>query len=328
MGSHLAEHLLDLGTWTAAGTVYGGDENIAHLRDRLELYEAELSELETVRNIIEDSRPDAIFHLAAQPLPSLSRIDPWFTLENNIRGQLILLEAFKALGLAPRTLVIGSGEEYGRAGADELPLTEDHPLRPCNSYALAKVAAEQAADYFTKQFGLNILSFRFMGVRTPAEIGAEIDAMAADPASGAWLLWTRTDARDAAIACRLAAEASEVPSGPYNITGARIVLDQPGQLEAPGDIDEPLTSSLTRVEVMRTLDRVRLAGRLPGETLTSHYRAARDMLDRFGDLPRALAAYNAGPAAVEQYGGIPPYPETQAYVRRVLDEARRLEPGG
>jgi len=69
VGSHLAEHLLDLGTWTVAGTVYGGDENIAHLRDRLELYEAELSELETVRNIIEDSRPDAIFHLAEQPLP-------------------------------------------------------------------------------------------------------------------------------------------------------------------------------------------------------------------------------------------------------------------
>lgn len=64
----------------------------------------------------------------------------------------------------------------------------------------------------------------------------------------------------------------------------RIVLDQPGQLEAPGDIDEPLTSSLTKVEVMRTLDRVRLAGRVPGETLTSHYRAARDMLDRFAEI--------------------------------------------
>ncbi len=44
----------------------------------------------------------------------------------------------------------------------------------------------------------------------------------------------------------------------------------------------------------------------------------RRMLDRFGDLDRALAAYNAGPGAVDRFGGVPPYPETRDYVRRVL----------
>lgn len=43
------------------------------------------------------------------------------------------------------------------------------------------------------------------------------------------------------------------------------------------------------------------------------------MLRRFeGDIPRALAAYNAGPEAVQRYGGVPPYAETQAYVRAIL----------
>jgi hypothetical protein len=43
------------------------------------------------------------------------------------------------------------------------------------------------------------------------------------------------------------------------------------------------------------------------------------MLNRFeGDLPRALAAYNAGPEAVQRYGGVPPYAETKAYVRAIL----------
>jgi soluble lytic murein transglycosylase-like protein len=47
----------------------------------------------------------------------------------------------------------------------------------------------------------------------------------------------------------------------------------------------------------------------------------RAMLQRFGgDLPLALAAYNAGPQAVRRHGGIPPYPETKAYVADVLNQ--------
>ena len=71
VGSHLAEHLLQLGNWSVAGTAYGsGEQNIAHLRARLTIYEAELSQLGTVQAIVEDSRPDVVFHLAAQPIAS------------------------------------------------------------------------------------------------------------------------------------------------------------------------------------------------------------------------------------------------------------------
>ena len=49
-------------------------------------------------------------------------------------------------------------------------------------------------------------------------------------------------------------------------------------------------------------------------------RFLRQMLDQFGgNVPNALAAYNAGPGAVQRYGGIPPYKETQNYVGRILD---------
>lgn len=62
----------------------------------------------------------------------------------------------------------------------------------------------------------------------------------------------------------------------------------------------------------------------PEQNVSGGTRYLRALLDRFGDLKLAVAAYNAGPNAVERYGGIPPYPETQAYVRNVLARYRRL----
>ena len=55
-----------------------------------------------------------------------------------------------------------------------------------------------------------------------------------------------------------------------------------------------------------------------GAAIDAQARLMRDHLRRFGSVPLALAAYNAGPGAVAQYGGIPPYPETQRYVRNVM----------
>lgn len=56
----------------------------------------------------------------------------------------------------------------------------------------------------------------------------------------------------------------------------------------------------------------------PEDNLRGGAAHLRLMLDRFGSLTLALAAYNAGAAAVERYGDVPPYAETRAYVRRIV----------
>jgi soluble lytic murein transglycosylase len=56
----------------------------------------------------------------------------------------------------------------------------------------------------------------------------------------------------------------------------------------------------------------------PVQNVRGGTRYLRLMIDRYGDLERALAAYNAGPTAVDRHGGVPPYRETRDYVKRVL----------
>ena len=57
----------------------------------------------------------------------------------------------------------------------------------------------------------------------------------------------------------------------------------------------------------------------PAQNIAGGVKYLRQMLDKYGgDVKRAVAAYNAGPGAVDNYGGIPPYAETQSYVQRVL----------
>ena len=185
----------------------------------------DLTDAGEVYQALAGARAEAVVHLGAWANAGI--VPDTRTYGDNVQGTFNLFQACADLGIQC-VVSASSSQVYGFA--KELPIyvpvDEAHPLGPANCYALSKVVGEQAADYFVNRFGMEILSFRFMGIRTPAQLDAEIDELAEDPGGGTSLLWTRTDARDAAIACRLAVEAESVPSGTYNITGAQVVLSE------------------------------------------------------------------------------------------------------
>ena len=219
IGRYVVKELVNAGHSVTGVDVLGSDGSSPRflrvdLTDAGEVYQA-LAAVEA----------EAVVHLGAWANAGL--VPDTRTYGDNVQGTFNLFQACADLGIQ-RVVSASSSQVYGFAKEAPVyvPVDEAHPLRPANCYALSKVVGEQAADYFVQRFGMTILSFRLMGIRTPTQLDAEIDDLAQDPSKGTSLLWTRTDARDAATACRLAVEVESVSSGAYNITGARVVLSE------------------------------------------------------------------------------------------------------
>ncbi|MBC7242762.1 MAG: GDP-mannose 4,6-dehydratase [Anaerolineae bacterium] len=160
VGSHLAEYLLEVPAWEVAGTFYHQPDHIEHLRSRVCLFRADLSRPEEAQAVLEEYRPDCIFHLAAQSLTARSHQDPWQTLETNIRMQLNVLEGVRRLNLPARLLVVGSGEEYGLVQPEELPIREEQPFRPLNPYAVSKITQDMLGLQYHLSYGLDVVRVR------------------------------------------------------------------------------------------------------------------------------------------------------------------------
>ncbi len=167
---------------------------------------------------------DAVVHMGAWA--NAGMVPDVRTYGDNTAGTYNVFQACADLGVR-RVVSASSNQVYGFFSAPPLyaPIDEAHPTRPVNSYALSKLAGEQAAEYFSCTRGMEILSFRIMGARVPSELPGDIAQIKSDEGAATKLLWTRSDARDIALACRLAVEVERVASGAYNITGPRVVLE-------------------------------------------------------------------------------------------------------
>ena len=162
VGSHLAEHLLERGGAEVFGLYRWRSrrENVAHLSDSVQLIEGDISDAAAMRRALDISRPDWIFHLAAQSFVPASWTGPGATLHANIQGQTNLFEAVRDLGINPRIQIACSSEEYGLVHPDELPITEENPLRPLSPYAVSKVTQDMMGYQYHQSYGLDVVRTR------------------------------------------------------------------------------------------------------------------------------------------------------------------------
>jgi nucleoside-diphosphate-sugar epimerase len=153
---------------------------------------------------------EAVVHLAAIPAPNL--MPDSTTFNNNVNAVYNVLKV--AADLRIRKLVIASsiaayGFLYARKMPEPkyLPLDEDHPCEPVDSYGLSKVVGETIASSFAMQTRASISSLRLPGINFDPEFKL-IRQRFIDPRYRLPGFWTYIDARDAAEACRLALEAA------------------------------------------------------------------------------------------------------------------------
>jgi GDP-4-dehydro-6-deoxy-D-mannose reductase len=105
----------------------------------------ELTDGAAVSARVEQSRPDAVIHLAGVSSVARSHEDPGGTVAVNVLGSVHLLEAVRRHAPNARILLVGTGEAYGRLEPGERA-EETHPLRPLSPYAASKVAVEVLAN--------------------------------------------------------------------------------------------------------------------------------------------------------------------------------------
>lgn len=157
VGRYLAKHLQEEYGWRVYATKL---EQEAFSMENVAVYSLDILDREAVFKLLQEIKPDYIFHLAAQSSVALSWKKPELTVDVNIKGCVHLLEAVRNLEYSPRVLLIGSGEEYGRLCKEDIPVREDTVLRPGNFYAATKACQNMFGKIYADAYAMQVMMVR------------------------------------------------------------------------------------------------------------------------------------------------------------------------
>ncbi len=168
VGSHLVDYLLEETDWDIWGMARWRSplDNIEHHLDRINnknrlfLVYGDLRDTLSLQNVIAESKPDYVFHLAAQSFPQTSFTAPLDTLDTNIEGTARLLEMIYKSEFDPVVHVCASSEVFGRVPKEKLPIDEECTFHPASPYAISKVGTDLVGRYYGEAFNMKVMTTR------------------------------------------------------------------------------------------------------------------------------------------------------------------------
>ena len=168
IGSHLVESLVRRGARVTVVDDFstGRLDHLTRVRHAITLVESELADA-VRRGRLAWLQFDTIFHLAGNPYVPWSVDDPRCDYTRNLHASFDLLEALRALEKPPLLVYASSGAIYGDPGST--PIAEDCRLAPISPYGVSKMAVEQYATVYSRQFGIPVVSLRLFSVYGPRQ---------------------------------------------------------------------------------------------------------------------------------------------------------------
>lgn len=154
-GSYLAELLLKKG-YEVSGIVRKTSHeeyaNIGHIQDQLKLYQGDLLDPVSLREILQKVKPDEVYNLASQSHPSESFKQPIHTAEITGIGAHRVLDA--TLDVVPKAKFYQASSSEMFGWVREIPQNEETPFNPANPYAAAKLYAHAMTRIYRKSYGM------------------------------------------------------------------------------------------------------------------------------------------------------------------------------
>lgn len=176
LGSWMVRHLASGGAEVVATDLPRSDGGRPPTMSGVRREPLDVRDRPQVDRLIEQLRPDVVYHFAGQAFVIPSWEDPGGTMTTNLFGTLNLLEALRHHSPRTRLGFAGSGTEYG--DPETIPTPESSPLKPTSPYAASKAAADLLCYQYFRSFDLPVFRYRIFGTTGPGKRGDSVNDFA------------------------------------------------------------------------------------------------------------------------------------------------------
>jgi GDP-4-dehydro-6-deoxy-D-mannose reductase len=136
---------------------------------RLRLKRADLVQFNPLKNIIQDFKPQEVYHLAGMSSVADSFKDPSQIFHVNVEGTINLFEALAGLKLKPKVLLVSSGQIYGKTFRKKISPGETDPAEPLSPYALSKLMMEEVGKCYFVDYHIPVFIVRSFNHTGPGQ---------------------------------------------------------------------------------------------------------------------------------------------------------------